>query len=319
MNTIVRYSALFVGLASICVGLFMYEAEHKRLQAFLEKLWAKIDDVQEVALSKHTNLLRGVAHIMSRALIRLLGERSLSLRVLAISLCFSVASFGLSLMLLGFLVGMDLTLLALGALVLIFAGMYGLAPVFIRSKRLIKLWAVPLVLMVVMPLLWLIQDFENVVGRSRYLIWATFGIALCVMFLELTRRILGHLCQATSVTKIVMILVLNFVPFLLLVGLLYLRTKMKPVFFFDGLVSYGFVTNAIPAFTSLLFLAVAVTLVANRAIWPAISRPVYALQDLGVAKRKKFFCFAGVALLGVSGITTMETIINITNDIVNLL
>lgn len=315
MNSILRYSAMVLGLASICIGLFMYEAEHKRLQNFLETLWAKLDDVKEVALSKHTNLLRGVSHIMSRALIRLLGDRALSLRVLAIAFCFSVASFGLSLMLLGFLAGMDPALFTMGALVLMFAGVYGVAPIFIKSTILIKLWAVPLIVTVVVLLLWLILDFS----RSSFLIWGAFGIALCVTFLELTRRILCRLCQATSVTKIVMILVLNFVPFLLLVGLLYLKTKMKPGLFFDGLLSYGFASNAIPAFTSLLFLAVAITLVANHALWPVISRPVYALQELGVAKRKKLLCVAGVGLLGLSGITAMETVSNITNQIVKLL
>lgn len=63
--------------------------------------------------------------------------------------------------------------------------------------------------------------------------------------------------------------------------------------------------NSVDALAALIFVVLALVMLAHRLVWPVINRPVYALAALGGARRN-LFGVVGVALLGYAGIDLPE-------------
>ena len=61
----------------------------------------------------------------------------------------------------------------------------------------------------------------------------------------------------------------------------------------------GVVFNFSLVLSGLLFLVLALTMLLHRLFWPAIDRPLYKLQALGIAKRPRVFAALGLTLIGV--------------------
>jgi len=58
-------------------------------------------------------------------------------------------------------------------------------------------------------------------------------------------------------------------------------------------ISFAFVV------TGTLFVVLAITMLLHRLFWPAIDRPLYKLQALGISKRPKVFAMIGLLLVGI--------------------
>jgi hypothetical protein len=56
--------------------------------------------------------------------------------------------------------------------------------------------------------------------------------------------------------------------------------------------------NIVDTLAALAFVFLALLLIVHRLFWPAISRPLYFLQGIGIARRGKLFVIIGFALLG---------------------
>ena len=91
VHILLRTLAGIAGLLLLYVAFFLYDDEEARLQNRLEQIWKRIDVLQSSAMSREGAILQGVSRTASATLDRLLGNKLLSLRSLAVSMAFSAA------------------------------------------------------------------------------------------------------------------------------------------------------------------------------------------------------------------------------------
>lgn len=89
-----------LGCLLIYAAVFMYEDEEGRWQNRLERWRETIIRTRESALSRFTAFMSGVAGLASHVFDRLFGKKLFSVRGVAVSICYSIASFFLCLELL---------------------------------------------------------------------------------------------------------------------------------------------------------------------------------------------------------------------------
>ena len=70
----------------------MYEDEESKVQNILEEWWIRVDDLKQLAISRHVAVMRTVAKFAGTGLNRIFGKKILSVRVIAVSGCLSLAS-----------------------------------------------------------------------------------------------------------------------------------------------------------------------------------------------------------------------------------
>jgi hypothetical protein len=75
--------------------------------------------------------------------------------------------------------------------------------------------------------------------------------------------------------------------------------KFADIAQFSGVLGY---LNIIDGIVSFVFVGVALLMLVHRLLWPLLCRPLYSVQALGIARRKKLFVVLGVPLLGYGGI-----------------
>lgn len=99
MEQLLTYLVLFAKVAGVLAGLlllyvaaFLTESEEHTLQNSLETWWIRLDDQRARNVSRQTVFLRSIAGLASRGMDTVLGDRLLSLRAIAVSTCWSIAS-----------------------------------------------------------------------------------------------------------------------------------------------------------------------------------------------------------------------------------
>jgi len=141
------------------------------------------------------------------------------------------------------------------------------------------------------------------------------GFACDVGFIAVTRWALRISSRSYYIGKIVAVVVVNFLASLVLfVGSLliarrlsepWLHAKWKAGRSSSLLMGLGF-SNSIDTLAPLVFFLLVLILLGHRVFWPLLSRPLYALQDLGITRRRKFFGAIGLGLLALAGFKVPE-------------
>jgi hypothetical protein len=289
---------------------FTYEDEQKRLQSTLEDWWIRLSYAEDAALSKHVAFMQAVAKLGSDLFDRVWGKQLLSLRAFGVSVCFTFASTSI-IPLVGVAGGPSpwsfggafIYFVAFGGL----AFAWGIAPMFIRNRILKGIWFGGIVFI----LLCMSALFAHLGPKDRsatYTMLQAFTPLLSFLsdlgFVCVTRLVLKRCYQMNRVLRIVGLLFANFVLAMLCIWL--------PVMIF-ALVSLksrnvGWETVGMPVFlltfsnladvvVALVFVALAIVMLLHRLIWPALTRPLYALQRVGLIRFRKLLFTSGALLI----------------------
>jgi len=134
---------------------------------------------------------------------------------------------------------------------------------------------------------------------AQILLWIFFG---------LMRYSLRVISRAESAIAIVGLMMMNLGPLVFFIHLrnsglhlsvlpgeigIHILLLISLLVLLNDFLSIAFV------FAGSLFVLLATTMLLHRAFWPAIDRPLYKLQALGISKRPKIFATVGVLLVGI--------------------
>jgi len=333
-----RFIALLSGLVCIYTALFLYEDEHGKIQVVLEDMWLRIVEQHHIALARHTVFMREVANLTNSLFDRLLGRDLLSLQSAGVSICYSMASIGLG-HLLFVLFGESLGMRYEGALpisygtprtiyfllVAVFIGtflMLGTLPMFTERRLWLAVWTSLLSMFGFVWFIGLIYSFltfnYGFASLPRLtLFYAEFtamsvgvgaGILFDIGYIALTRWALRWQVQSKSFVKITLIVLVNcLLAFTLIIAPVLLSEKIFQVlsgYHIVGILYSGILfvaaSNIITSLGTVLFIVLALLMLVHRICWPLLERPIFALQGLGIARRKKLFGTSGIVLIGIS-------------------
>jgi hypothetical protein len=336
MMFLLRLLELAVGCSIICVLVFLYEGEEKKIQSRLEDSWIKIDDLKKKAIKRHTAFIQTVATQAGSLLDRLFGKKLLSLQLVGVTLCYSLASLFLVKLWLQDVLG-DLNLPLVWSLFLFYL-IAGTLPLFFRSCRWLLSWlgiiilSLPVIMLTIQYFVW---DNQSASGQFSlplgvgFLLYNVAGFylggavailagSLCIV---LTRSALRWSTETKSFLKMVSVLVLNF---LLMVGLFLLPLHYEGMLFqhilayqlnpdnqLSGVTNWGLsmlmwaydLAVSANLYTSLIaatWIVLIIMMWLHRWFWPAFGRLAYALQrwELLNGKKRKFLLGVGVLLIG---------------------
>jgi hypothetical protein len=336
VHIFLRILSLTGGLLSLYAAAFLYEDEYGRIQSKLEEWWIRLSDKQSLAISRHAAFMREVARLETQLLDGLFGDRLLSLRAIGVSQCLSVASMGLAV-----LVGYTLNLLyyhrgssssfekpGTAASAAVFIGIFlvlGTLPALFRNRALPILWYTSVILLVWVPVIGmaLVEVTQRLAATLSFAFVASFGCD--VMFIALTRWALRRASGMERFYQIAVIILVNcLLSLLLLVGPLLimfpqpaersatldpfeLSTTVPAYYLAAGLVAG---LNEIDVLVALIFVFLALLMLCHRLFWPIINRPLYSLQAIGIARRRKLLYTVGIALF-FGGVTPPRLVMEI--------
>jgi len=197
-----------IGAISIYAGLFLYEDEDGQFQNRVQQWWVRTDDLAKASCSKVATFMRGIARLTAIFLDRLFGRpvyRHL-LRLIGISICFSMASAFLSGLLIPSLlhaktklplVGVNIEIEWLGWFVYFLA--LALVPALYTSKWWLRIWGVVVASQLLPLLSFLLFLFVHyspqTAGLGIEVLLLVFSTSL---FCDVLYISLSHICLSTS-------------------------------------------------------------------------------------------------------------------------
>ena len=96
IHRLIRALLALGGSVLLYMAFFLYENERGQIQNRLEELWIAIDDQARKVPGKNAAFLREIVGIASATFDRFFGKKILSWRSVAVSACFSIASYAIS-------------------------------------------------------------------------------------------------------------------------------------------------------------------------------------------------------------------------------
>jgi hypothetical protein len=311
------------GLVLVWIALFLTETEEGSLQNRLEKLWVRVDDLSKTAMTKEGALIQQTSGMVSRGLDRLFGKKLWSWKAVATSAGLSVVSLVLGLntimhlnhrKIMGDGSAVLLCLLAAGVLA-------SLAPGRLRYATFLLVCFTPTLLFVGL------QDNVKV-GTTAFLSFFTPSISrdlaldyslgafgggvLCdVLVIMIIRWLSNTSSELTKTWKLVGFALLNVsigVAILAPAPVVVWSKRITGYGAFDVLPPYlppdlipitlgigaSNLLTALACFLIVLLLAAALL---HRAVWPAVSRPIYAAQRYGLVSHPKLLGALGASCL----------------------
>lgn len=314
MKTTLLVLRCLLGFLFISAALFLYEDGEGKIQNVLEESWIRLMYTRDSALSKEAAFIRGIARMAGRGFDSLLGDRLWSFQMVGVSICFSLASFFLVV-----LVGVSFfphrfpnhpsnihTLLLAGVFIFL-----GALPTLIGGRLAVLVWTVCFVSFAFMPLvvilriayrLWGLASLARLLGILFLMVSLNFGFD--VLYIVITRRILRMASEMRSVWRMLGII---FLDCLLAAALVFGPIEGgAPILRLFPMFGFGIMLVVLGNFVDILACSVVFILMAfmlaHRLLWPLLERPVYACQRYGIIRRKKMLWAIGLAFwFGPSG------------------
>jgi hypothetical protein len=305
--TIIRWA---LGLLLIFCATTLYEDQEGKIQSSLEDIWIKVADRKKAALSRAAAFIGVVAASTGKLFDRLFGERLLSIQVVAVSFCFSIASFfGFSQI--GALVKhqtASVSFTAWGWFLFYLA--LGFTPVLtnLAATGALWLWKLTVFGTILFPLFQIADLILKVRGAKPALhmlesIALLFGVSLVcsVLFVAVTRKLLRMAAtsqHAFTMAGIIALdialgLLLFYGPALLGVALI-VRSRATVLSLMVLLASALNVIDIVLCFVVVLFM---LAMLLHRVLWPILDRLIYAAHRYSVIRNKKLLLVLGLALL----------------------
>lgn len=319
VHLIARPVEALLGVFCVLTAILLYPDEQGKIQSKFEDFWIRVDDFQNLALTRHAAFMTQVAKLETRLLDRIFGSQSISLQFVVVSACLSLASTTAAILTLSPWMFVDLRQVIgaiLRAFVLFFCGPLILVIAFFllknRTARLLLF-----MLSVALFAVWIIQmtdlfgasDSDSLSGAT--IIASTFvgGFISDIAFIAAMRRLLRFAGQMTQSLRVVAAMALAMIAAGCLMGPLFLllhaafKTGQPDLGDFGkGLLIGVWVSLAdtFDAILALLFVILALLLLVHRAIWPLLTRTLFRMTDIGTKGRRAILTLVGLALLGAS-------------------
>ncbi|PYX33912.1 MAG: hypothetical protein DMG80_04175 [Acidobacteria bacterium] len=290
-----------IGLRTIafCVGtllfysIFLYEDENVRVQSSLEDWWIRLEDQRQAALSRQTLFAREIARSVDRFLDRVLGSDLLSLRAIAISVCYSLCTAsGTALVLFRRSIEEDQPphIVPIAWAFNLCLAVVGTLPMLKPKLSWIPIVAICLLIIANGGVLFIAWYYYS----SNIPFSTAYGSEL--LALPLTRRVLKKVSNVVSPGSFFQLLAANLMAVSLVVLIpYYLGLTIQLPF----LMKLAFMN----VWSGLLLLCpflVAVVMLVHRICWPTVLRPLYVAQRVRIIDSKLLLGTLGITLLNVA-------------------
>ncbi len=319
VHILLRILSGLAGLLAIYAAAFLYEDEQGKLQNRLEQWWIAISDKQKTAASRYAIFMQEVARVANELFDKLFGPKLFSWHALKVSAVFSIGSYllfmtfdtmrteGLS----------RSTIKSLLVQPLFAAGLFWYGSHQLKMRKFFRFLIHLFVALLVFTIFF--GFFINYGNAGLAAIAASF---LCdFAFIAMTRQTLRWCSQMERVLPVMLVILLNcFIAVVFLVGptaLYYADTSstlMNPrpeqlqrenwsvaAAAFAGM-------NTVDGLASSVFVLLALVAIAHRILWPVLARALYALQGIGIARRRTTMGAVGIILLTHAGLNLPEQI-----------
>jgi hypothetical protein len=280
LHLIARPIEALLGVFCIVTAIMLYPGEEGKIQSKFEDFWIRVDDFKNLALTRHTAFMTGVAKLETRFLDRVFGDELISGRVIGVS--FSCSAAVVSLLFLfsahdNFYHAVGEAILLVGSIALgvrcIFFGGFSLNTI-IRG----------IVLLLVLP--WIcFPNFAGFIETSTLVpVIVTVPALICdIAFVALTRRLLRLAGEMTRSSRVMLVVFSNLLLALCLLSPLFAAPFEAVEGFvgdFAALLSNPFlvlvaVTNVFDAALAFLFELLLALLLVHRLLWPFLTRTLF--------------------------------------------
>jgi hypothetical protein len=297
-----------LGIFCVLTAIVLYPDEEGKIQSKFEDFWIRVDDFRNLALSRHTAFMTQVADLETRFLNRVFGSTLISVQSLVFSCWFSLVSFlfaGTSLNTLThyFVVAVP------PFLVILFIGLSlaCVAYIFLSNHpdaRSTLMWC-GCVMVAAAGFQFAYNSAptgRKSFGESLFFLLVG-GFCSDALFIVITRRLLKLAGGMARTRRVVAILIVDCLLAVGLVGPAFLWPNPRfSRFVIDHSVATAFIatvamSNMFDAALSLLFVLLALILLAHRALWPLLTRTLFRMTDIGTKGRRGILLAVGFALL----------------------
>jgi hypothetical protein len=310
LHLIARPFEALLGVFCVVTAIMLYPGEEGKIQSKFEDFWVRVDDFQNLALSRHATFMTQVARLETQFLDRSFGHKLFSGQSVALSCWFSAMSFGLagtylktfthyavliSPLIVGPVVGLSFVCLGF----IVYSGHR-----MIRDVLSVLGYA-----FIVVTVLNAIQVSNPLALEGFTIIYAALfagGFFCDVLFIAITRKLMKRAGDMKKSRAVIGSLLANLVLAAFLVG---------PAFFWSGrrvfpLLQKNMIlaisiptismSNMFDAVFALLFGFLASMLLLHRLLWPFLTRTLFRMTDIGTKGRRSILVAIGVALLSAS-------------------
>jgi hypothetical protein len=317
VHVFVRVLAGIAGMLFVYAAVFLYEDEQGKLQNRLEQWWIEISDREKTATSRYAVFMQEVARIASDLFDRLLGAKLFSWRAFKVSATFSMGSY---LLFINFATMRNGDLTRYGLRSLLVLPLCAAALFWYGSHRLTiwKPFRFLIHFIVVTLLVVLFFGFYINYGGPGFL--AVVASFICdIAFIAITRQTLrwcSHMARFVSIVLVILINCLIAIVFLIGPAALYRADSQMVLhdptpdqlqrsnWFIVGSVFAGL--NTVDALAASVFVILALVALTHRILWPVLGRTLYALQGIGIARRRNLMATLGILLLTHAGLNVPE-------------
>jgi hypothetical protein len=298
---------------SLCVlilyaAVFVREDEEGAVQNRLEDWWLRLMYKRDAEISRAARFIQGVARLTNGGFDSVLGKRLWSLQAVGVSICFSLSSAFLTVLVMAHIprFARSVPTLRLLPLVIFLFGL-GLLP-FLAGR----IWAF---------IVWTLAILKVLFASSGFIWFAvhTFGYApvvrgvavlsmmlvisfgFDVLYISITRWMLRRMFQLRRLHELLEFMVLDVV---LAAALVYGPMELTKLMAVKSLLAGMILGSAVVVMFNFgdfiacsVFFIVMLTVLAHRLMWPILERPLYALHRYGVISNKTLLWSVGAALL----------------------
>jgi hypothetical protein len=302
LHLVVRPVAFLLGAFFVLTAILLYPNEEGEIQSKFEDVWVRVDDFQNLALTRHAAFMTGLARLETKFLDRVFGYKLISVRAVGASLCCTLTA-ALAFCVYFFEADAKTNVILFGfPLLCIVGATYGRRlPTFVR----VALWVAAFIPVTVFLLGYKGGIYVPERGTVELFIgiFVVAGFAGDVIFIAVTRRLFRWAGEMSSSSRVLVAVVLSSLMALVLVGpligLLFSYDDTTP----DSLILAGGASSAniFDAVLALLFVLLALMLLIHRILWPLLLRTLFRVQAIGTAGRRAILMAIGLSLMGVSG------------------
>ena len=309
LSPFIAWPLRVLGGVLIIYGLFAVPGDQKKYESYLVRWWVWVEERREAGLKWQTAFLQVLVSVLAGGFVRLFGHRLLSLRAMAASILLTFASMffiaaGMYVYL-GDPTSLPLRIWSVDVFIkVLIAVPIGVLIVLMVVRGWIKLMLVSTILLLV---LLFIVDVRLSYGPQNILTFPILWLALVgsfasdILFVAATRWMLAFSRSLTSATAIVGLILLNVAGAGTLILIPFeIGFRWGPRESVGQLARFIVMFNAFDGLVAVSTVALGLVMLAHRAIWPIIGRPLEVISSEHILLKRWPLFFTGVSLLGVS-------------------
>lgn len=312
LHLIARPIEALLGVFCILSAIVLYPDEEGKIQSKFEDFWIRVDDLKDLALTRHAAFMTGVAKLETRLLDRVFGEKIFSARAIGASAFCTLSSIALFILFdpRPFLHSMRAKRDFAAFLVMLVC--IGISMFSLQLKARTRAFISVLGLFFRVPIL-LDMSHVGATPQDVAFLISTVGMAILagfagdVVFIACTRRIFRWAGQMQSSLKVLVAVVSTFLLAVFLVSPPVLAEiifdmaghadKAELPIFALMFSSAAALANFFDAILAFLFVFLALMLLIHRLLWPLLNRSLFRLTDIGTKGRRAILTTVGLALL----------------------